>query len=125
VAEPRTTVLIVEVDDNLRRLFAIALMLQGYDTMEARSGVEALSILDRRSFDAVVLDLVLPDIDGASIRQEIAAQSNNAPLPVIIITDSREPLRHLNPACVLYKPVTPGAVVTAVGRCIDESRTHS
>ena len=121
--EPRTRVLIVEVDDNLRRLFAIALMLHGCDSVDARNGVEALALLDLDTFDAVVLDLVLPDIDGASIRQEIAAHAGNGHLPVVIITDSREPLRHLNPACVLYKPVTPGAVVTAVRRCIEEWRS--
>ena len=123
MAEPRSTILLVEVDDNLRRLFAIALTLHGYDSIEARNGVEALTILDRGAFDAVVLDLVLPDIDGASIRQEIAAHPGSGHLPVIIITDSREPLRHLNPACVLYKPTTPGDVVNAVRRCLAESRT--
>jgi DNA-binding response OmpR family regulator len=123
VPESRTRVLLVEVDDNLRRLFAIALMLHGYDSVDARNGVEALALLDVETFDAVVLDLVLPDIDGASIRQEIAAHARGGHLPVVIITDSRESLRHLNPACVLYKPVTPGAVVTAVRRCIEESRT--
>ena len=120
--ESRSTILLVEVDDNLRRLFAIALTLHGYDSIEARNGVEALAILDRKRLEAVVLDLVLPDIDGASIRQEIAAHPVNGHLPVIIITDSREPLRHLNPACVLHKPVAPGDVVNAVRRCIEESR---
>jgi DNA-binding response OmpR family regulator len=122
VPEPRSTILLVEVDDNLRRLFAIALTLHGYDSIEARNGVEALAILDRHPFDAVVLDLVLPDIDGASIRQEIAAHPRHGHLPVIIISDSREPLRHLNPACVLRKSVTPGDVVNAVRRCIEQSR---
>ena len=121
--EARSTILLVEVDDNLRRLFAIALTLHGYDSIEARNGIEALAILDRHLFDAVVLDLVLPDIDGASIRQEIAAISGH--LPVIILTDSREPLRHLNPACVLHKPISPDDVANAVRRCIAESRTRS
>jgi DNA-binding response OmpR family regulator len=97
-------------------------MLHGYDPVDARSGIEALTLLDLDTFAAVVLDLVLPDIDGASIRQEIAAQSGNSHLPVVIITDSQEPLRHLKPACVLYKPVTPGSVVAAVRQCIEESR---
>ena len=97
-------------------------MLHGFDSVDARNGTEALALLDVDTFDAVVLDLVLPDIDGASIRWEIGAHSANGQLPVVIITDSREPLRHLNPACVLYKPVSPGAVVSAVRRCIEESR---
>jgi DNA-binding response OmpR family regulator len=123
VPQPRSTILLVEVDDNLRRLFAIALTLHGYDSCEARNGVEALSILERRTFEAVVLDVLLPDIDGASIRQEIAAQNGNERLPVIILTDSQEPLHHLNPACVLRKPIRPGDVVSAVRRCIEASRT--
>ena len=119
---PRT-ILLVEHDDNLRRLLAIALTLHGFASCEARNGVEALAILDRHEFDAVILDVVLPDIDGASIREEIAAHRGNERLPVIIITDSQAPLDHLNPACVLRKPVSPGDVVTAVKRCIDVSRT--
>ena len=121
--ESRTRVLLVEVDDTLRRLFAIALMLHGSDSVDARNGVEALALLDLDTFDAVVLDPVLPDIDGASVRQEIAAHAGGGHLPVVIITDSRASLRHLDPACVLHKPVTPGAVVSAVRRCIEESRT--
>ena len=122
--EARSTILLVEVDDNLRRLFAIALTLHGYGSCEARNGVEALAILERHAFDAVVLDLVLPDIDGASIRQEIAAHAGTG-FPVIILTDRREPLDHLNPACVLHKPVTPGDVVTAVRRCIEASHASA
>ncbi len=122
MAESPSTILLVEVDDNLRRLFAIALTLHGYASCEARNGVEALAILERRAFDAVVLDLVLPDIDGASVRQEIAAHSGGERLPVIIITNGREPLHHLNPACVLRQPVMPGDVVIAVRRGIEASR---
>ena len=122
VAESPSTILLVEVDDNLRRLFAIALTLHGYTSCEARNGVEALAILERRAFDAVVLDLVLPDIDGASVRQEIAAHSGGERLPVIIITSGREPLHHLNPACVLRHPVMPRDVAIAVRRGIEASR---
>jgi DNA-binding response OmpR family regulator len=118
---PSQTILLVEDDDNLRRLLAIALTLHGFASCEARNGVEALAILDRHAFDAVVLDVVLPDIDGASIRQEIAADPRRQRLPVIILTDSDTPLHHLNPACVLRKPVSPGQVVTAVKNCIEVS----
>jgi DNA-binding response OmpR family regulator len=114
---------VIEDDDNLRRLLAIALTLHGFASCEARNGVEALAILDRHDeFDAVILDVLLPDIDGASIRQEIAAHPRHERLPVIILTGSDEPLGHLNPACVLRKPVTPGQVVTAVTSCIEASR---
>ena len=120
---PPPAILLVEDDDNLRRLLAIALTLHGFASCEARNGVEALAILDRREFAGVVLDVVLPDIDGASIRQEIAAHPRHGRLPVIILTDSDAPLDYLNPACVLRKPVTPNQVVPAVRNCIEASRT--
>ena len=75
------TILLVEHDDNLRRLLAIALTLHGFASCEARNGVEALAILDRHEFDAVILDVVLPDIDGASIREEIAAHPATSVFP--------------------------------------------
>ena len=55
-----------------------------------------MAILDQLvPIDAVVLDVMLPDIDGLSIRQEIAAHAGN--LPVIVLTDSEDPI----PMCTL------------------------
>jgi DNA-binding response OmpR family regulator len=121
VADPHT-ILLVERDDNLRRLVALALTLHGFVAREARTGVEALSMLERDTFDAVVLNVVLPDIDGISVREEIAAQPRNSHLPVVIVTEFPGPLDHLHPACVLRKPVTPGQVVAAVKKCFDAIR---
>jgi DNA-binding response OmpR family regulator len=69
--------------------------------------------------DAVVLDVVLPDIDGLSIRQEIAAHSGN--VPVIVLTDSLDPLPNLHPSCVVRKPVAPDDIVTAVVKCLRDT----
>lgn len=118
MAEPRV-VLLIDGDDNLRRRLALALTLHGFASRDARSGIEALSMIERESFDAVVLDVLLPDIDGASIRQEIAAHPRSARLPVVILTAFHGPLDHLSPAFVLRKPTTPGQVVAVVKRCFD------
>jgi two-component system OmpR family response regulator len=114
------TILIIEEDDDLRRLLSLALRLGGFATREARDGLEAMAILEQLvPIDAVVLDVVLPDIDGLSIRQEIAAHSGN--VPVIVLTDSEEPLLNLHPSCVVRKPVLPDDIVTAVAKCLRES----
>ena len=114
------TILIIEEEDDLRRLLSLALRLGGFSTREARDGLEAMAILDQLvSIDAVVLDVVLPDIDGLSIRQEIAARSGD--VPVIVITDSLDPLPDMHPSCVVRKPVLPDDIVTAVVKCLRES----
>jgi len=114
------TILIIEEDDDLRRLLSLALRLAGFPTREASDGLQAMAILEQLfPIHAVVLDVVLPDIDGLSVRQEIAARTGN--IPVIAISDSPEPIPNLHPSCVVRKPVEPDDIVTAVVKCLRES----
>ena len=114
------TILIIEEDDDLRRLLSLALRLAGFPTREAREGLEAMAIIEQLvPIDAVVLDVVLRDIDGLSIRQEIAARIGT--IPVIVMTESSESIPDLHPSCVVRKPVEPDDIVTAVVRCLRES----
>lgn len=79
-----------------------------------------MAILEQNfPIDAVVLNVVLPDIDGLSLRQELAARTGN--IPVILITDSPEPMPSLHPSCIVRKPVEPDDIVTAVVKCLRES----
>ena len=114
------TILVIEEDDDLRRLLSLALRLGGFATRDARDGLEAMAILDQEvRVDAVILDVVLPDIDGLSIRQEIAARAGN--VPVVVITESQEDIPELHPSCVIPKPVMPDDIVVAVVKCLRES----
>ena len=118
------TILVIEADDDLRRLLSLALRLGGFATREARDGLEAMAILDQEiRVDAVILDVLLPDIDGLSIRQEIAARAGN--LPVIVITEAQEGVPELHPSCVIRKPVIPDDVVVAVVKCVTDPRGPS
>jgi two-component system, OmpR family, response regulator MprA len=69
----RKVILLVEDDDELRRMFRTSLLLEGYEVLEAGDGLEALSRIDRELPDLVVLDLMLPSLSGVAVRQEIAA----------------------------------------------------
>jgi DNA-binding NtrC family response regulator len=112
-------ILIIEDDGDLRRLLSLALRLGGFATREARDGLEAMAILDQEvRVDAVIMDVVLPDIDGLSIRQEIAARADN--LPVIVITESQEDVPEVHPSCVIRKPVLPDDIVVAVVKCLTD-----
>lgn len=96
----------------------MSLSLAGYEVQEARSGFEALRLIDNNPPDLVVLDLSLPGIDGLSIQQEIAANAFTRHIPVVIVTASTQDLSHLDVACVLRKPVRPDDLVVTVRRCL-------
>ena len=114
----RKNVLLVEDDEALRRVLRQALSLSGYDVTEARGGFEALQQLDRQLPDILVLDLLMPGIDGFTVRTEVASQAQTRHMPIVVITGVTEDLRWLDVKCVLRKPLTPEALVQAVNNCL-------
>jgi len=112
------TILLVEDDDQLRRLMSLALRLAGFVTREARDGLEALAILEGSRFDGVVVDLALPYLDGVSVIQEVATHAWAQSIAVVVVTGSDIPLDHVRHDCVLRKPVTTDQVVDTVKRCL-------
>ena len=111
-------ILIVEDDDDLRRLFRTTLTLEGYAVFEADNGFDALRRIDHSPPDLIVLDLMLPNISGFVVQQEIAAHSHTSRIPIVIITGSAVDLTDVKVACVLRKPIEPAELVMAVRNCL-------
>ena len=114
----RQTILIVEDDEDLRRLFRTALALAGYDVVEAGDGLEALQRIDQVLPDLVVLDLLLPGMSGIVVQQELAAQALTRQIPVVVITGTAIEPASLDVACLLRKPVSPDDLIEAVRQCL-------
>jgi CheY-like chemotaxis protein len=113
------TILIVEDDADLRRMFRSDLVFAGYRVLEAGDGLTALRILDSSRIDAVVLDLMLPMISGQVVLQEVAAQAQLQQVPVVVVvTGSPESLDPLKADCVLAKPVTSDHLINTIRRCM-------
>jgi len=112
------TLLVVEDDPDTRRMYRTALTLAGFDIIEAHDGLAALHILEQRTADLVILDLILPTIDGLTVQQEIAAQAGTRDIPILIVTGSTLPLDDVKVPCILRKPVSPEDLVAAVRRCL-------
>lgn len=66
----------------------------------------------------VILDLGLPFMSGAAVRQEIAAHAHTRSVPVIIVTGQPGSHDALEAACVLRKPVSPDRLIQVVNACI-------
>jgi DNA-binding NtrC family response regulator len=77
-------VLIVDDEAGLRAAVARTLKAEGYETAEARDGVEAVSLLQRGGIDAVLLDLQMPRLDGFGVLDALRTE-RGAP-PVIVLT---------------------------------------
>lgn len=76
-------VLFIEDDGRIRRAVALALMADGFDVIEAGTGEEGLFALAEKDVDVVLLDLMLPDIDGFEVCRQIRRRSD---APVIMVT---------------------------------------
>ena len=100
----------------LRTAFAFA----GFRVIEASDGLAALQTIDRDPPDVVLLDLCLPIVTGAVVRQEIAAQAHTRNIPIVVITGEPGDHTALDVACVLKKPLNPDRVIAAVRRCMAE-----
>jgi two-component system KDP operon response regulator KdpE len=76
-------VLIVDDEPPIRRFLRTSLVAQGYQTIEAESGEEALSALAKNRVDVVVLDLGLPRMDGLDVIKDIRATGSSVPVIVL------------------------------------------
>ncbi|HVX88023.1 MAG TPA: type II/IV secretion system protein [Gemmatimonadales bacterium] len=80
------TVLVVDDEDHLRRLLCDLLEREGYKTIEARDGGEAITRVDQHAPDVVLLDLNLPGLDGYGVLAQLRSRSDTRGLPVVVLT---------------------------------------
>jgi DNA-binding response OmpR family regulator len=88
--EPSRRVLLVEDERHIRELVQLHLNLEGCDTTAVGNGEDALALLREQAFDLVVLDLMLPGLDGLTILKVLRRESLNADVPVLLLTARRE-----------------------------------
>ncbi len=83
VNKSETNILIVDDDPDILMILEDNLKIDGYRTFCARDGREALDIFNSRRIDLIVLDLMLPDLDGLQVCRTVRAESR---IPIILLT---------------------------------------
>ena len=80
--------LILLVEDNPvnRRLAGFLLRSQGYQVLEATTGLEAFETVAKERPDLIVMDIQLPGMDGLEVTRKLKEQSGTADIPVIAVT---------------------------------------
>jgi len=79
----KQTILIVEDEDILREIERDYFLSEGYHVLEARDGIEALTLFEQNNVSLVLLDIMIPEVDGWSVCRRIRKVSN---CPIIILT---------------------------------------
>lgn len=81
------TILIVEDDKFLRELIAQKLAKEGYEVLTTIDGEEGITQIREKKPDLVLLDLILPGIDGFEVLSRMKADQNLAKIPVVILSN--------------------------------------
>ena len=86
----RPSVLVVEDEGNIRELIALHLRLERMEPIEAADGTAGLELGRKQRFDLVILDLMLPGLDGVTLCRALRRDSVNADSPILMLTARRE-----------------------------------
>lgn len=81
-----TNILVVEDEPSLQELLRYNLTKEGYHPVAAQSGQEALEIARREAPSLVLLDLMLPDMDGLEVCKRLKSRSDTAAIPIVMLT---------------------------------------
>ena len=86
-------ILIVEDSKNTARLMNAVLKRAGYEVHEAGNGAEALEIMDKQHIDLIVLDIMMPVMDGYKFTEQMRAAGDNTPILMVTAKDQFEDMR--------------------------------
>lgn len=87
---PRTTVLVVDDEPNIRDLLSQTLRLVGYNVVSATTGFDALAAAETTRPDLIVLDVMLPDLEGFEVAARLRATGQDVPVLFLTARDSMD-----------------------------------
>lgn len=86
----KSRVLVVDDDPDVRSFLSVFLELEGFEVCTASNGAEALSVAASRRPDVVLLDLMMPVMDGWTCCRHLRANSHTRHVPIVIISASHD-----------------------------------
>ncbi len=79
----KANILLVEDEENLHEALKLNLELEGYEITSAYDGNEALKAIKDEYFDLIIMDVMLPHVDGITVTEPIRIQSNDVPILIL------------------------------------------
>jgi CheY-like chemotaxis protein len=79
-------VLVVDDEMEIRHLLSMMLRLVGYETVEATDGIDALHKVSEQIPDALILDVMMPNMDGIEVCRILRSEAKTANIPIIMLS---------------------------------------
>jgi class 3 adenylate cyclase/CheY-like chemotaxis protein len=123
----RGAILVVDDNEGNREMLSRRLTRQGYAVASAEGGRQALALAKSRSFDLVLLDVMMPDLDGYEVLRQLKADATLRDIPVLMISaldemDSVVRCIQLGAEDYLPKPFDPVLLQARIGACLEKKR---
>ena len=84
----KPSVLLVEDEENLHESLKMNLELEGYQITSAFDGIQAMKAVQNEYFDLIVMDVMIPEVDGFSVTQNIRLTNTEVPILILSAKDS-------------------------------------
>ena len=120
-------ILVVEDDVNTRKLMQAVLSQNGYEPVPAADGVEALDILDKKHIDLILLDIMMPRMDGYEFTEIIRGNQMLRDIPILMVTARETPANKRKGFLIgtddyMVKPVDEDEMILRIAALLRRSR---
>jgi two-component system response regulator VicR len=125
---PKKSILCIEDEPEMIDLIRLILGRKGFEVLGAGNGAEGLEIIRKKQPDLVLLDLMMPDMDGWEVYQQMKAGEKTRDIPVIVVTakaQSIDKVLGLHIAKVddyIAKPFSPQELMTSVEKVLTKQK---
>ena len=121
-------IMIVEDDSNQRKLMGAVLEQYGYHVIQATDGIDALDQLDKKHVDLIILDIMMPRMDGFELTDTLRQTGCN--IPILMVTAKQSPVDKRKGFIIgtddyMTKPVDEEEMVLRVGALLRRSKIVS
>ncbi len=123
---PDKRVLIVEDSKSVNRMLQYLFMARGFRVESAFNGLEALTLLEKIMPDVVILDLMMPEMDGFSLCEKLKLDARFKDIPIIVLSamkedENAERLLAMGVADYFEKPFISAELVERVSKMVESS----
>jgi CheY-like chemotaxis protein len=119
------TVLVIEDDRLLQRGLQFLLYTAGYKGLSAQNGTDGIALAHKHHPDIVLCDVIMPDMNGFEVAEELQLSPNTAHIPIIFLTaqphtETPPAARLLGVKRHLQKPASPQDILNALSQCVQQ-----
>ena len=124
------TILIVEDNELNLKLFRDLITANGYETIETKDGLEAVSITRSMRPDLILMDIQLPEISGLDVTRKIKSESDIASIPIIAVTafamkDDEEKILRAGCEAYISKPITIAHFMATIRQFLGDEQSEA